>query len=319
VRNPRSPISARDQNGRDVLGIISRRDGQYLRPFERRIVQGLGEHHFLEMDLGALDDPEKIVLFLTGWIFPTDTSLNIAVSQNPAIDSPRPPSLWVPDENGEWREVMAYMGFPGGKTKTIAVALSDAFLTDDYRLRIKTNAEIYWDHAFFTVDEEPAELRLTELALASASLRYRGFSHRTEGLGNGPETYDYERVAVDPRWPPLQGTYTLYGDVADLIGSADDSLVVMAAGDDMSLRFKVPEAPLPEGWRRDFILHNVGWDKDADLNTIYGDMVQPLPYRAMPQYPYVPPRVSAAASPSRQSRRPDERSFTYFVKRYQAQ
>src|SRR5262249_39356 len=37
---------------------------------------------------------------------------------------------------------------------------------------------------------------------------------------------------------------------------------------------------------RDFLLYNVGWDKDADLNTVYGQTVEPLPFAAMERYPY---------------------------------
>ncbi|HVW36632.1 MAG TPA: hypothetical protein VHB99_04985, partial [Pirellulales bacterium] len=33
-------------------------------------------------------------------------------------------------------------------------------------------------------------------------------------------------------------------------------------------------------------LYNVGWDKDADLNTVYGQTVEPLPFGAMSGYPY---------------------------------
>ena len=36
------------------------------------------------------------------------------------------PSIWVADEGGQWREAIPYIGFPGGKTKTIAVDVSDA-------------------------------------------------------------------------------------------------------------------------------------------------------------------------------------------------
>ena len=64
--------------------------------------------------------------------------------------------------------------------------------------------------------------------------------------------------------------------------------VILGGGDEMTLRFKSPEEELPVGWVRDFIMHNVGWDKDADLNTVYGQSVEPLPYRQMTSYPYGP-------------------------------
>ncbi|MBW3596792.1 MAG: VCBS repeat-containing protein, partial [Planctomycetes bacterium] len=285
VRQRRRPVAARDQQGRDVLSQVAERDGDYLKGFDRTFRQGLAEPHYLELDLGALDDPQRIVLFLTGWIYPTDTSLNIALAQDEGLDAPRPPSLWVPDAEGRWREAMPYMGFPGGKTKTIAVDLSGAFLADDYRVRIQTTAQIYWDEAFFTVDEKPAPLRLTPLELTTAHLYHRGFSQPLPKRANSPEVYDFHKVSQTPRWPPMQGRFTRYGDVRPLLTATDDLLVVMGAGDALELEFAAPEAP-PAGWRRDFLLHNVGWDKDADLNTVYGQTVEPLPFTAMPSYPY---------------------------------
>jgi len=115
-------------------------------------------------------------------------------------------------------------------------------------------------------------------------LHYRGFSKRHDGQHHGPDRYDYDAVATDAVWSPMSGSFTRYGDVTMLVDEADDQLVVMAAGDEMTLRFKQLSPP-PEGWRRDFILHNVGWDKDADVNTVTGFQVEPLPYRGMKQYP----------------------------------
>ncbi|HEV7222566.1 MAG TPA: hypothetical protein VGN42_07685, partial [Pirellulales bacterium] len=179
-----------------------------------------------------------------------------------------------------WREVRPYMGFPGGKTKTIAVDLSDAFLTDDYRVRIATNMEIYWDQAFFTVDESPAPTLAKPLALAAADLHYRGFSRRGEGRDFGPERYDYEQTTAEPKWPAMSGRFTRYGDVAELLTETDDRLVVLGAGDELTLHFAVPADAPPPGWTRDFLLYNVGWDKDADLNTVYGQTVEPMPFGA---------------------------------------
>ena len=65
-------------------------------------------------------------------------------------------------------------------------------------------------------------------------------------------------------------------------------------------------APLPAGWKRDFILHNVGWDKDADLNTVYGQTVEPLPFNAMTGYPW-----PASESP------PDSPEYQAYLQKYQ--
>lgn len=285
VREPRRPVAARDQRGRDVLSEIRHRDGNYVKAFDRRLAFGYTEDHYIELDFGQLNTPRQVTLFLTGWIFPSGTSMNVAISQNPGLKPPAPPSLWVPDANGEWKQVRPYLGFPGGKTKTIAVDVSDAFLTNDYRMRIATNMEFYWDEAFLGVDEEPAECRLTPLELVGADLHYRGFSRRTPGEQHGPERYDYEHVDVGPKWPAMRGNFTRYGDVGELLTAKDDLLVVLGAGDELSLNFAVPRQPLPEGWKRDFLLYNVGWDKDCDLNTIYGETVEPLPYGELNGYP----------------------------------
>lgn len=285
VRDHRTPAAARDQQGRDVLAKIASEDDDYLACFDQRIKQGLTEPHYLELELGELDDPEQITLFLTGWLRPTDTSLNIAISQRPDLESTAPPSIHVPDENGEWIEVRPFMGFPGGKTKTIAINLSDIFPTDDYRVRIASTMELYWDHAFFSVDEDPVEIRSTEMPLLSADLHYRGFSTKIPHPNLGPDRYDYTSLTTDPKWPPMEGRLTAYGDVINLVRAADNNQALLGAGDELELRFKAEGPELPEGWTSDFILHNVGWDKDADLNTVFGQTVGPLPFAGMNGYP----------------------------------
>jgi hypothetical protein len=301
VRKRRLPVAARDSLGRDQLADLKARDGRFAQCFERTLQQGIAPLHHLELDLGQLSNPRQIMLYLTGWIYPTDTSLNIGLGQNPDKQPPRPPRVLVPDERGEWREALAFMGFPGGKTKTIAVDVSALFAAGDYRLRIETSQELRWDEIFFTVDEgeelgdEPAKpdaavaseprYRETKLPLLSADLHYRGISRPRPRTPGGPELYDYQRCEAGPQWPPMAGRFTRYGDVKELLTEWDDRMVVLGAGDEMTVSFGIgPD--LPPGWQRDFIIYNVGWDKDCVLNTVYGQTVEPLPYRAMPRYPY---------------------------------
>jgi hypothetical protein len=291
VRRPREFAAARDQRGRDVSAKLRRRDEDYVKAFDVRYTQGSTEEHYLELDLGPLEEgepgePLPITLFLTGWIYPTSTSLNIGIAEDPDAEAPRPPSIWTPDSNGEWRQTIRHAGFPGGKTKTIAVDLTHAFASDDRRVRIATSMEIYWDQAFFTVDEPAVEMRETSLPLVRADLHHRGFSRRVKGTKNGPEWYDYEDVATSAGWPPVEGRFTRYGDVLELLAATDDKLAIFGAGDEMTIEFEAPAEPCPPGWKRDFLLYNVGWDKDADLNTAYGQSVEPLPFQAMTAYPY---------------------------------
>lgn len=285
VRSPRKPLSVTNHKGRDLLPELRERDDNFAKPFDRKIKQGLTEPHYMEFDLGDLSGAKEVTLFLTGWIRPTDTSLNIAISQRPDLESTQPPSIFVPDEKGEWQQVRPFIGFPGGKTKTISVDLSGVFLTDDFRVRLATSMEIYWDEAFFTVDEAPVELKIHELPLQAASLSYRGFSKRTPHPEFGPERYDASSISKEPHWPPVLGRFTSYGNVLNLVEKTDNRMVALGAGDSIEVRFQASKEKLPEGWTRDFILHNVGWDKDSDLNTVFGQTVGPLPFAGMSGYP----------------------------------
>ncbi|QDU37802.1 hypothetical protein Mal4_21190 [Maioricimonas rarisocia] len=328
VREKRHPVAASTHRGEDILPQVIARDDVYARPFVERRMQGYTEETWIELDLGELASdgdapPDQITLFLTGWIFPTDTSINVALSQDESLPGPQPPSLWVPDVDGEWQQVIPFTGFPGGKTKTIAIDISNVFLTDDYRVRLATSMQLCWDEIFFTVDEQPAELREQSLQLLSADLHDRGFSKRSPRPHNAPDWYDYDDVRTEPAWPPMDGQFTRYGDVAELVRDADDRQVVMASGDEMTLRFAVPEEPLPEGWTRDFILHNIGWDKDADLNTLYGATAGPLPFRGMTAYPYVAPEQFPQTERHRRdmrefhTRRTGDRDFRRLIRNWQ--
>ncbi|MBC7965457.1 MAG: CRTAC1 family protein, partial [Fuerstia sp.] len=84
VKSPRLPVSARDGLGRDLLPGLKAMDGDYVQPFAGRIMQGVVDEWTMEFDLGKLSDdagskPANVRLFLMGWVFPTDTSLNQAI------------------------------------------------------------------------------------------------------------------------------------------------------------------------------------------------------------------------------------------------
>jgi len=221
---------------------------------------------------------------LSGYIYPTPTSVSVGLAQDPANPPGQPPALWVPDAAGEWREVRPFCGFPGGKNKTIVLDLSDAFLARDYRLRLVTNFEIYWDEAFFTLDEAPAEIRQTPVELARADLHHRGFSRRVTNPHNAPDSYLYDQVDPSTLWLPMQGAFTRYGDVRPLLTTEDDHLLVFGFGDELTLEF-TPPLPPPAGWKRDYILHNVGWDKDCDPNVRQCATVAPMPFRNLANDP----------------------------------
>lgn len=319
VQNRLQPRSVIDQNGNDVLDLVSKRDQRYTRCWKEGFNQGLVEEHWIEVDLNdGTKDANEVTLFLTGWVFPTCTSLNLAMTENPLRPRLSPPSVQVPDERGKWIEVIPYAGFPGGKTKTIAIDLSGKFKSNDHRVRIVTNMELCWDEVFWTANAANAadtgkagkaksmNYRLTKLDLMRADLHYRGFSELLSQPNNAPKRFQYSKVTTESIWPPMSGSFTRFGDVKELIAEADDTQVVLGAGDEMTVEFSAESPTLPSGWKRDFIIYNIGWDKDADLNTIHGQSVEPLPFRAMTKYPYEPDESF-----------PSEPKHAGFLKRYQ--
>ena len=289
VAERRRPRSATDHLGRDVRPALVASDDVYVGDFEPLRYQGVSELHDLVLDLGDFGPGDPVQLYLRGWIFPTDASINVALSQSQALGTVMP-HLQVIGADGTWETAVPALSFPSGKNKTIVQDLTGLFPTSDHRVRIRTNMNIYWDEAFFTVGGVEAPTRLTVLEPAAAELHYRGFSREyRKGGRDGPPWFDYGTVSRDPRWRPLAGRFTRFGDVLALMHEADDRYAIMGPGDELSLRFDATDLPpLPEGWTRDFLIYSEGWLKDSDLNTAAGWKVDPLPFHGMTSYPYGP-------------------------------
>lgn len=309
VARRRVPVSATDERGRDLLPLLKAPDGRYVGDFTPTRYQGLVELHDLILDLGDIDDDEPVRLFLQGWLWPTDASTNVAVSQNPTL-GPQAPTLQVIDANGEWADSDRVVGFPSGKSKTIAIDLTRAFSTDDHRVRIRTNFCVYWDAAFFTVGAQDVETRVTELAVDRARLRERGISYQYAAHPGGPRIPDYDAIDPDAQWRDQVGDYTPLGDVTRSLAAVDDEYVIVGAGDEVQMWFDARAAPaLPEGWVRDFVIHTDGWLKDGDLNSASGKTVGPLPWHGMPGYPMGAVRTNAAERRIEEGRHRDQSAF----------
>jgi Tfp pilus assembly protein PilF len=281
LRTPRAVSRAVDDNGHDVTALVATRDGRYLASFARGAYQGVATPHFVEIDLpagGSTAAPR--VLVAEGWVYPTDSSINMAIGQGTAM-RPSGLALDAQDATGAWREVVPDLGFPAGKNKSMLIDLAPA--RGATRLRLRTNLEIYWDR-LSVAERADTPLRSARLAASRAELRFRGFSQTTSPRGESPETPDYARLAnTAPRWRDLIGYHTRFGDVAELLAGVDDRYVIMNAGDEMRLEFAERPAP-PRGWRRDFVLIGDGWEKDGDYNTGFSQTVLPLPSHATPAY-----------------------------------
>lgn len=289
VANEKVPVSAIDGNGNVLTSLIAKKDDQYIANFDLQKYQGVTENTDLELDLGEEINTQNLHLFMNGWIFPSDASINTAISQANEIQM-IPPHLQVINTAGEWQTVDIQLGFPMGKNKTIIIDLSDVFLTEDYRVRIQTNMQIYWDYIFFGNVDYDLPIQTTTLTATTADLHYRGYSAMERKGGRyGPHWFDYSTVSTGQKWLDLTGQYTSYGDVQPLLTKADDMYVINNSGDEITIKFDASKVPnLPNGWQRDFLIYSEGWVKDGDLNTASGNTVEPLPFHGMSQYPYDP-------------------------------
>jgi len=283
--------AVRDDRGRDVSALVQARDDRHLDFAGRGAYQGITRDHFVEIELPE-EAPRRGPLFLVaqGWVHPTDSSVNVAISQGAAA-KPRSLALGVADAAGRFREVRQGLGFPAGKDKTVLLDLTGVFpARGPRRARLSTNLEIYWDRLGWAAGRPDLRPTPRRLALASADLRPRGYSSTAQTDPGSPERPRYVLAGTLPRWRDLEGYHTRFGDVRELLLGVDDRYVIMNAGDEMVLRF--PEAPPPApGLVRDFVLVADGWVKDGDYNTTFSRTVLPLPTHASARYDRAPTRL----------------------------
>jgi len=281
------PVSVVDQHGTDLLPAVAKMDNNYTPVFKQGEYQGVTELSEITIDPGEIDPSESLYLYFYGWIFPTDASINASISQS---DETRilAPVIEALDEKGQWKPIITDLGFPMGKDKMLIADLSGKVNPEDPRIRIRTNMQLHWDQIFFTQGDPDTEVRSYQLEPSAADLHYRGFSRTYRKGGRyGPHWFDYNEVSTEPKWRDLTGNYTRFGDVLPLLLEADDMYEIKNAGDETTIEFDASSLPaLTEGWKRDFLLHSVGWVKDGDLNTAFGQEVGPLPFHGMSSYPY---------------------------------
>ena len=289
----RAIVQAIDGRGRDVTERVRARDEVYADGYERSRYQGhAAEPWTFTFDLG--EAPGKPVrLWLDGWVFPADASLNLAIAQ--AVEHGDLEMvltrLEIETANG-WRTLLDPMGFPPGKTKTMVVD-TPPLPAGASKLRIVTTRWLHWDKVAWSTDlGGPGSSDVVvqaRLEAASADLSYRGFSALNRPAPNGPHLFDYQRTSAESPWLPFPGRYTRFGDVRELLTDVDDRQVVIGPGDEIRVLFDARDLPPPKpGYTRTVFLESFGWDKDADRNTWKADSNLPLPFRAMSGYPFAP-------------------------------
>jgi tetratricopeptide (TPR) repeat protein len=288
-RDPRPPLAAVDDRGRDVLDRILRLDRRYPDAFPLERVRGYAAEHTLALTLPPAAAGKRRLLLLTGWTDYAFSGDNVAAHQ--AGLRLLPPALEIKGADGSWRTAIADIGMPVGRPQTVVVDLS-GIPASTREVRIKTTMRIYWDQVLVDSSDEGAPKTITRLDPVTADLRWRGFSAESSPDGREPYGYDYDRVSPLSPWKLLPGRYTREGDVGALLLRTDDMFVVSRPGDEIALAFDAAALPsLPEGWTRTFLLYADGFSKEMNLHSSSPDALLPLPFHGMTRYPYAAPEA----------------------------
>lgn len=283
------PVRAVDHLGDDVtekIRIIDRCYAGTTTPDPR--FTGLAKDHFVELDfgdrLGAVSPQSRIVMFLHGWVEYPYSSTNYAANQ--AGLGSRAPSIHV-FRDGRWVELFREVGYPAGIRHMMTLDVTGKLLPGDRLIRISSNMELYWDQIFIAPILSDVGLYVQEVPVKIADLHFLGYPKEYSPDGRHPNLYDYRSVDGAIAWKIMEGDYTRYGEVTELLDNADDCYVIMGRGEELTLRFSAGAfGPSPEGFDRSFILKTDSFCKDMDLYSAYPDTVEPLPFHSMSTYPY---------------------------------
>ena len=273
---------ATDHHGHDLTRRLREVDGDYAGDFALSQISGLAaETHSLTLELGDFTGNEPSELYLTGWVYWMDSNGLVAAGAHPVM-----PFLQAPDRSGRWKTIIPDLGLPTGTGKSVRVNLRGKFPANDYRVRLVSNLCVYWDQ-IRVADSSRRAGAVRELSPIAADIHFRGFSEVAyDEQERRPDHFDYQHLLANAPWDMHRGRYTRYGDIRQLLAQADDLYVIMGAGDEIALSFDTASLPpLPPGWQRSFFLDSTGWVKDGEPNTAHGQTVEPLPFRAMKNYP----------------------------------
>ena len=278
--------AAVDQTGEDVLPLLREIDDNWYDRFDLTAIHGYAERHTLTLDLGDLSDHSHPVLLAHGWVDYAHSTSNWAAAQLGL--SLNPPQLEVPDGNGNWVVAQADMGCPAGLPKHMLVDLKGLFKHGDYRLRISTNAAIYWDQ-FLVGNAADAPVEVHRQNATMADLHWRGYPAHTAIKGTFAFRYHYDQLNRENTWGTHRGRYTRLGQVTELLHGIDDRYVIMFHGDELTVQFAADALPpLNPGSERTFLLYADGFGKDMDFHSAHSLSVDPLPFHGMSSYPYPP-------------------------------
>ena len=271
-------------DGLDVSGALREIDRKMVSPVALRGPQlrGHAEPYFVDLDFGTIDVARPLVLAMNGWLRFGGGMANIGASHH--ADFPFPfPVLKAELEDGTWKDLDIVVGAPAGKTKAMVVDLEGKLPQGLKRLRLGMAFEIHWDRIVLMEKYLGDDVVVQRLSPSSTDLHWRGFSEYEDLPWDQALSPDYDVVTQKAPWLITpSGFCTRYGDVAELVASKDNRLVIMNGGDELTLRFdRSSLGETSENGKRDFFLFTSGWDKDADPHVVQGWSVGPLPWHGM--------------------------------------
>lgn len=284
IKNPVTPVSAIDGNGRDILPVISEIDRECTEAH-------MFSFDTITVDFGNLSGAKQIKLLYSAWMDmgggPEWAARREFVASHPGEPKEYNSYAEVINEDGEWERIFDFNKPAEAKPRTMVLDITDWFMTDDYRMRLNIFTKTHFDYIAVDTSEDE-EVSVTELAPLSADLYWKGVSIQTSPDGKEPVIPSYYDTTEDlTGFGVFDGKFTRYGDVLPLLTEVDDRFVIMHAGDSVSINFN--ELPIPEGMERDYYVVCDGYYKtDAVREQLGQDVssVEPLPFHAMSAYPY---------------------------------
>ncbi len=281
------PASIRDASSELAVETILEVDRKYAGP--RALVPdhvGYCEDQVWEFSFDEVPTGDQIALFLDGWVEYPYSRINFAAWQgDKRLQAPTFRYRGSDDE--PWQLLCQELGYPAGMPKTMVLDVSDIISRGARQIRIESNLELYWDRIFLAPVAAPSPRQIHSIPIHSATMRDGGYPREYSDDGELPATYHYEERDPTLDYRPMErGHVTSYGEVKELLETADDRFVIIGGGDELLIEFDASQLPeLPAGWQRTWLLDTFGWCKDLDPLTGARSSVGPLPFRGMSQYP----------------------------------
>jgi tetratricopeptide (TPR) repeat protein len=184
-RDPRPPAGAWDEHGHNVLpDLLARR---YFGDFKLTQFLGFAQPHSLTLDLGEPYAGGPLWLLLHGEVeYFSANSMYAASQAGIKAISPYVEAL-VGDGggNGQWKRVVADMGFPAGGPRTMTADLTGKLPKGTRKIRIATNLQIYWDSILIDRTPQDSAREIPRPAGENAGLRDDAAGSRGSGQFSG--------------------------------------------------------------------------------------------------------------------------------------